>query len=60
MFETVDCYMYVCMLSVTAGEVALNSLQDVVDVLEDSIQYSESVASSAQTTPRSNPSILTG
>ena len=37
---------------VGVGEEALNSLQDVVDVLEESIQHSE-VASSAQTTPRS-------
>ncbi|XP_045166766.2 uncharacterized protein LOC123530121 isoform X2 [Mercenaria mercenaria] len=37
---------------VGVGEEALNSLQDVVDVLEESIQHSE-VVSSAQTTPRS-------
>jgi hypothetical protein len=37
---------------VGVGEEALNSLQDVVDVLEESIQNSE-VVSSAQTTPRS-------
>ena len=38
-------------VSVSDGEAALTSLQDVVNVLEESIQHTE--PSSVQTTPRS-------
>ena len=44
-------------VTVSAGEEALTSLQDVVDVLEDSIQHTETM-SSVQTSPRSTTSTL--
>jgi len=46
------------MFPVNAGTEALTGLQDVVDVLEESIQHVE--APSSLTTPRSRASTLTG